>query len=129
MSGTKAQDEFRHLLGVGNERGFTLMNPDPGTRHLTMTAEDFNWTCGREVTAQRRQARKTTVIEDRERGWRRREIDTCSRAVATRSTRLELLESRGGSHNKNYGFRRKKSVLVAACRHSCDGIPARNYVC
>ncbi len=41
-----------------------------------MTAEDFDWAFGREVTDQRRQARMTTVIEDRERGWRRREVDT-----------------------------------------------------
>jgi RHS repeat-associated protein len=86
MSGTTAQHEFGHLLGVGNKPGFTLMNTDPSARHPTMTAEDFDWTFGREVTAQRQQSRMTTVIEDRERGgWRRREVDSGSEHNSNRS--------------------------------------------
>lgn len=52
------------------------MNPDPDTRHPTMAAEDFNWTCGREITAQRRRARMTKVIQDRDCGCRRRDVGT-----------------------------------------------------
>jgi RHS repeat-associated protein len=76
MQGTTAQHEFGHLLGVENKPGFTLMNTDPGARHPSMTAQDFDWTFGSEVVAQRQQSRMTSVIDDRERGWRRREVDT-----------------------------------------------------
>ncbi len=75
MNTTTPAHEFGHLLGVGNKDGFVHMNTEPTLRHPTMTAEDFDFAFGGEVTKQRRQSRFDSVVEDRERGRVTKQVD------------------------------------------------------